>query len=116
MMPEVMSTAFGKDCNISGAARHGKVGIRKTMLFQIIFRKFAAGLQWEHKEDGGHQPLWQNRVVAISHAFDVNVEKERVCLECFVDIFDAVYHNLYRQVAYDESGSNCKPRELSTDI
>ena len=41
MMPEVMSTAFGKDCNISGAARHDKVGTRKTMLFQIIFRKFA---------------------------------------------------------------------------
>ncbi|KAF0294080.1 hypothetical protein FJT64_008221 [Amphibalanus amphitrite] len=37
IMPEVVTTTFGKVCNISGAARHGKVGLGKTKLFRVIF-------------------------------------------------------------------------------
>ena len=44
MMPEVVTTAFGKECNIFGAARHGKVGIGKTQLFRVIFSKFSGVL------------------------------------------------------------------------
>ena len=44
MMPEVVTTAFGKECNIFGAARHGKVGIGKTQLFRVIFSKLSGVL------------------------------------------------------------------------